>query len=100
MRAIILAMLAMTTTAAMADEADDARRLAVTGRDTYWNCLAREYPLDGNRNMSEQDFRALIASACPSEDDTGVQRSRVRPGSEARGVPQLSMGNRIVNVEP
>ena len=67
MRAIILALLAMTTSVALADEADDARRLAVSGRDAYWNCLAREYPRDSNRNLSEQDFGAMIASACPSE---------------------------------
>jgi len=68
MRAIILIMVAaMTATVAMADEADDAHRLAVSGRDAYWNCLAREYPRDSNRNMSEQDFGALIAAACPSE---------------------------------
>ena len=64
---IILAMLATMTTGAMADEADDARRRAVSGRDAYWNCLAREYPQNSNRNMSERDFRALIASACSSE---------------------------------
>ena len=67
MRAIILALLAMTTTVALADEADDARRLAVSGRDAYWNCLAREYPRDSNRTLSEQDFGAMIAIACPSE---------------------------------
>jgi hypothetical protein len=67
MRAIILAMLAVTTTAAMADDTDDAHRLAVSGRDAYWNCLAREYPRENNRNMSEQGFGALIAAACSSE---------------------------------
>ena len=58
---IIAAMLAMTTTVAIADEVDDAHRLAVSGRDDYWNCLAREYPRDGNKAMSEQDFTSLIA---------------------------------------
>ena len=67
MRAIILALLAMTTTVALADEADDARRQAVSGRDAYWNCLAREYPRDSNRTLSEQDFGAMIEIACPSE---------------------------------
>ena len=67
MRAIILAVLAVTTTVAMADEADEARRLAVSGRNAYWNCLAREYPRDSNRKMSEPDFSALIAAACASE---------------------------------
>jgi hypothetical protein len=68
MRAIILAiMVAMTISTAFADEADEAHRLAVSGRNDYWNCLAREFPRDGNRNMSEQDFRGLMASACASE---------------------------------
>ena len=67
MRAIVLAMVAITSTVAMADEVDDAHRLAVAGRDDYWNCLAREYPRDNNRNLSEQDFGALIAAACASE---------------------------------
>ena len=34
---------------------------------SYWNCLAQEYPRDGNKSMSEQDFTSLIASVCPSE---------------------------------
>ena len=67
MRAIILAMVALASTVALADEVDDAHRLAVSGRDDYWNCLAREYPRDNNRNLSEQDFGALIAAACSSE---------------------------------
>jgi hypothetical protein len=68
MRAIILALTAvMVTSAAIADEADDAHRLAVSGRDDYWNCLAREFPREGNKGLSERDFGALIAGACPSE---------------------------------
>lgn len=68
MRAIILALtLAMTTSSVRADEIDDAHRLAVSGRDDYWNCLAREFPRDSNKSLSEQDFGALIAGACPSE---------------------------------
>jgi len=39
----------------------------VAGRDSYWNCLAREYTRDGNRSLSGRDFTSLIASACPSE---------------------------------
>ena len=54
-------MLVMTTFPALADEVDDAHRLAVSGRDAYWNCLAREYPRDTNKTMSEQEFAALIA---------------------------------------
>ena len=64
---MIAAMLAMTTSVAIADEVDDAHRLAVSGRDAYWNCLAREYPRDSNKAMSEQDFTSLIASVCASE---------------------------------
>jgi hypothetical protein len=68
MRAIILALAAtMMTSAAIADDTDDAHRLAISGRDDYWNCLAREFPRESNKGLSEQDFGALIASACPSE---------------------------------
>jgi hypothetical protein len=66
-RATILAVLAMTTSAAMAGEIEDAHRQAVAGRDSYWNCLAREYQRDSNRNMSGPDFISLVASACRSE---------------------------------
>ena len=66
-RAIILAAFAMTTSAAMAGEIEDAHRQAVAGRDSYWNCLAREYQRDRNRNMSGLDFTSLIASSCRSE---------------------------------
>jgi len=67
MRILVAALLVMTAFPALADEADDARRLAVSGRDAYWNCLAREYPRDANRNMPEQEFAALIGAACASE---------------------------------
>jgi hypothetical protein len=67
MRSMILAVLAMTSSVALADEVDDAHRLAVSGRDSYWNCLAREYQRDSNNSLSGQDFTSLIASACPSE---------------------------------
>jgi hypothetical protein len=67
MRILIAALVVMITCPALADEVDDARRLAVSGRDAYWNCLAREYPRESNRNMPEQDFGALIATACASE---------------------------------
>jgi hypothetical protein len=67
MRAMILAVLAMMPSVAMADEIEDAHRQAVAGRDTYWNCLAREYSRDSNKGMSGPDFTSLIASACPSE---------------------------------
>jgi len=64
---MLAAVLAMAASAAMADELDDAHRLAVSGRDSYWNCLAREYQREDNKNLSDQDFTSLIASVCPSE---------------------------------
>ena len=67
MRILIAALVAMIASPVFADEADDARRLAVSGCDAYWNCLAREYPRESNRSMPEQEFGALIAAACASE---------------------------------
>jgi hypothetical protein len=67
MRALMVAVLAMTASAALADEIDDAHRLAVSGRDSYWNCLADQYSSDRSKGLSGADFTALIASACPSE---------------------------------
>ena len=67
MRAFIGLVLGITASAAAADEIGDAHRQAVAGRDTYWNCLAREYGRDRNKGMSGPDFTSLIASACPSE---------------------------------
>jgi hypothetical protein len=67
MRILIAALAVMTSLPVLADELGDARKLAVSGRDAYWNCLAREYPRETNRNMPEQDFGALMASACASE---------------------------------
>jgi hypothetical protein len=67
MRALIAAAVAMTTSAAIADDIDDAHRQAVSGRDSYWNCLAQEYQRDSNKNLSGQDFTLHIASVCPSE---------------------------------
>jgi hypothetical protein len=67
MRMLVAAVLLITSSAAVADEVDDAHKLAITGRDAYWNCLAREYPRDSNKTMSDQEFTSLIASVCPSE---------------------------------
>jgi hypothetical protein len=67
MRMIMAAALAMTTSVAVADDVEDAHRQAISGRDSYWNCLAQEYTRDGNKSMSEQDFIVHIASVCPSE---------------------------------
>jgi hypothetical protein len=65
--ALLITSSAAISSAAMADEVDDAHRLAITGRDAYWNCLAREYPRDSNKAMSDQEFTSLIANVCPSE---------------------------------
>jgi len=67
MRMLLAAALAMTATGALADEVDDAHRMALQGRDSYWNCLAREYQSDGTKGMSAKDFTADIQSICPSE---------------------------------
>jgi hypothetical protein len=67
MRMMLAAALAVTATGALADEVDDAHRLALQGRDSYWNCLAREYQSDGTKGMSAKDFTADIESVCPSE---------------------------------
>ncbi|WP_426441977.1 hypothetical protein [Bradyrhizobium genosp. P] len=64
---MLVAILLIMSSAAVADEVDDAHKLAITGRDDYWNCLAREYPRDSNKAMSDQEFTTLIASVCPSE---------------------------------
>jgi len=67
MRMVIAAAMAMTTSVAMAGELEDAHRLAISGRDSYWNCLAQEYTRDSNKSMSGEDFTRQIASVCPSE---------------------------------
>ena len=67
MRVILAAALAMAASGALADEIDDAHRLALQGRDSYWNCLAREYTRPDIKAMSAQDFTADVAGACPSE---------------------------------
>jgi|SRR5215208_2191747 len=67
MRAIVVAVVATIGSTALADDLKDAHRQAVSGRDSYWNCLAREYQRQNNRDMSGPDFTSLIASACPSE---------------------------------
>jgi hypothetical protein len=67
MRIGVVAVLAMTTSGAIAGEIDDAHRLAISGRDSYWNCLAQEYTRDSNKSMSGEDFTRHIAGVCPSE---------------------------------
>jgi hypothetical protein len=63
----MVAALVLTASAALADEVDDAHRLAVSGRDSYWNCLAREYQNESNKGMSGPDFTTRLANVCPSE---------------------------------
>jgi hypothetical protein len=67
MRMLIAAALVMMTSAAIADDTDDAHKLAIQGRDDYWHCLAREYSRDSNQGLTEQDFSRSVAGACPSE---------------------------------
>jgi len=67
MRMMLALVLALIGSNALADDVQDAHRLALQGRDSYWNCLAGEYTRPGVRAMSAQDFTANIASACPSE---------------------------------
>ena len=67
MRTFITLALIFSASSALADELGDAHKLALQGRDSYWNCLAREYQNEGTKRMSAQDFTADIASVCPSE---------------------------------
>ena len=67
MRMMVATALVLTASGALADEIGDAHRLALQGRDSYWNCLAREYSRDGTKGMSAKDFTADIQSVCPSE---------------------------------
>jgi hypothetical protein len=64
---IIGTTLLLASSAAMADEIDEAHKLALIGRDSYWNCLAEQYSLPGNKTMSGPDFTTHIAEICPSE---------------------------------
>jgi hypothetical protein len=99
MRMVIAAVVAMMISAAMADELDDAHRLAVAGRDSYWKCLAREYSRDSNKRLSGEDFASHLASVCASER----QNFRVAlmgylsmqsPGTDA-GAPLTTANNAI-----
>ncbi len=99
MRMVIAAVAAMVISAAMADEVEDAHRLAVAGRDSYWNCLAREYSRDSNKSMSGRDFASRLASVCPSERQNFrvalvEYLSMQSPGAEA-GAPLTTANNAI-----
>src|ERR1700724_842040 len=52
MRSIILAVIAMLPSVAIAGEVDEAHRDAVVGRDSYWNCLAQEYNRDNTNALT------------------------------------------------
>jgi hypothetical protein len=67
MRILLALALTLAASGALADEVEEAHRQALQGRDSYWNCLAREYSPDHIKSMSAQDFTADIAAACPSE---------------------------------
>src|ERR1700740_854781 len=101
MRMILATALGLPASGAIADEIDDAHRLALQGRDSYWNCLAREYSSDGTKGMSAADFTADIASVCPSErqnfrvtliDYLSMQYPNVESGSH------LSTANRAIEL--
>jgi hypothetical protein len=68
MRTMMMALALVTVaSSALADDLEDAHRQALQGRDSYWNCLAREYSPDHIKTMSTEDFTADITSACASE---------------------------------
>jgi hypothetical protein len=67
MRIMIALALACVASNALADDVEDAHREAIRGRDSYWNCLAREYSPEHIKTMSVEDFTADIAGACRSE---------------------------------
>ena len=67
MRMMVALALALVASGARADDVQDAHKLALQGRDSYWNCLAGEYSRDGTQGMSAADFTADIQSVCPSE---------------------------------
>ena len=100
MRMVIAAVVAMMISAALADEAEDARRLALAGRDTYWKCLAREYSQDSNKSMSGQDFAAHLASVCPSERQSFrvalVDYLSMQSAGADAGAPLTTANNAVV----
>ena len=67
MRLVMVLVLFFVASDAQAGEVEEAHRQALQGRDSYWNCLAREYTQDRIKSMSAADFTADIAGACPSE---------------------------------
>jgi len=67
MLAAVALALGSVSSATLAGEIEDTYRQALQGRNSYWDCLAREYTQDRLKTMSSQDFTANIAGACPSE---------------------------------
>lgn len=67
MRMMLTLALVSVASTALADEVQDAHKLALQGRDSYWHCLAREYMRPDAKAMSAQDFTTDVAGACPSE---------------------------------
>ncbi len=67
MRMMIALAFACMASSALADDVEDAHKEALRGRDSYWNCLAREYSPEHVKTMSIPDFTADIAAACRSE---------------------------------
>lgn len=101
MRMTLAAGLALIIVPAWADELEDAHRLALQGRDSYWNCLAREYSKDGTKGMSAKDFTTDIEAVCPSER----QNFRVRlidylsmQYPDAESGAHLSTANRAIEL--
>jgi hypothetical protein len=101
MRMMIALALACIASSALADEVEDAHKEAIRGRDTYWNCLAREYSPDHIKTMSIEEFTADIAGACRSErqnfrvsliDYLSMQRPDAESGSH------LSTANRAIEL--
>jgi hypothetical protein len=99
MRAFIAVVLGITASAAAADEIDDAHRQAVAGRDSYWNCLARQYSQDRHNGVSGQEFSALLAGACRSERQnfrvTLVNYLAMQSPSEDAGARMTTANNAI-----
>jgi hypothetical protein len=101
MRMMLALAFACMASSALADDVEDAHKEAIRGRDSYWNCLAREYSTEHVKTMSIPDFTADIAGACRSErqnfrvsliDYLSVQHPDEESGSH------LSTANRAIEL--
>jgi len=103
MRALVVAVAVMAVSSAAADEISDARRLVVAGRDSYWNCLAREYVRDRHNGVSGQEFTTLLAGACPSERQnfrvTLVNYLSLQSPSDDAGAHMATANNAIASAQ-